>query len=85
MNPEELSQFSDQELLNEVKKIKSAQLINATLIGFMFGVIIYGVAKNYLGFFGLIPIFLVFRVFNNPKAKAHKNQVERLLKERDLQ
>ncbi|WP_154223200.1 hypothetical protein [Marinicella rhabdoformis] len=47
MNPEELYQFSDEELLNEAKKIKSVQLINATLIGFLFGVIIYGVAKNY--------------------------------------
>jgi len=43
-------------------------MINAFLIGLFIGVIIYGVAKNNIGFFGLIPILIALRLFNKPKS-----------------
>lgn len=82
MNQKQLSELSDQELLEEAKKMKSTNLINAFLIGLFFGVIIYAVAKNYLGFFALIPILLAFRLFNKPN--NHNNELKKLLKERNL-
>ncbi len=79
MTPKELSELTDQELLDEAKKVKSNSITNALIIGFLIGIIIYSVVKNSLGFFTLIPLFFIFKVFNkNNKA------LEKLLKERKL-
>jgi hypothetical protein len=82
MTEKELSQLTDEALLNEAKKLKSTTYINAVLIGFLFGIVIYSVAKNTLGFFALIPILFAFKIFNKPN---HKKALEKLLKERNLQ
>ena len=81
MKQKELAELSDEELLAEAKKMKSASIINATLIGFMIGVIVYSIVKDTVGFLTLIPLFLAFKVFHKPdKYKALKQ----LLKERNL-
>ena len=82
MTENELSQLTDEALLDEAKKLKSTTYINAVLIGFLFGIVIYSIAKNTLGFFALIPILFAFKIFNKPK---HKEALEKLLKERNLQ
>lgn len=66
MKEKELSELTDQELLEE-KKIKSASIINALLIGVMIGIIFYSLVKNSLGFFTLILLFFAFKIFNNSK------------------
>lgn len=81
MSPQELSELTDQELLNEAKKAKSNSVTNATLIGLMMGVVIYGIAKNNLGFLFLIPLFLAFKFFKKPKSDE---ALEKVLKERNL-
>ncbi len=68
MKQKEPAESSGQELLDATKE-KKPTFINAFLIGIMIGVIIYGVANNNIGFFGLIPILIAFRVFNKPKSK----------------
>ncbi|MBR9922809.1 MAG: FUSC family protein [Bacteroidetes bacterium] len=81
MKQEELSALSDEELLERAKKMKSASIINAVLIGFMIGIVIYSLVKNTFGFLMLIPLYLAFRVFHNPqKDKALKE----VLKARNL-
>ena len=82
MNQKHPSELTNQELLAEAKKMKSTALLNAFLIGLVIGVVIYGVAKNNWGFFALIPLFIVFKVFNKPaKDKALKKELaERGLK-----
>lgn len=82
MKQEELSELTDQELLDEAKKMKSASIINALLIGFMVGVIIYSIVKNSIGFFTLIPLFLVYKIFNGSK---DNNALKKILKDRNLQ
>ena len=73
MNQKHPSELTNQELLAEAKKMKSTAILNAFLIGLVIGVVIYGVAKNNWGFFALIPLFIVFKVFNKPaKDKALK-------------
>ena len=57
MKQKELSKLTDQELLSEAKKSKSTNIIDAVLIGIMFGVIVWSVAKNNVGFLTLIPLF----------------------------
>jgi len=67
MNQKDQSELSEQELLDLAKQKKSTAIINAFLIGLLIGIVIYGVAKNNLGFFALIPIFIAFKIFNKPK------------------
>jgi riboflavin transporter FmnP len=81
MNYEELSALTDQELLEKAKKMKSTTIINALLIGFMIGVIIYSVVKNTLGFFTLIPLYFVYKLANNAK---NEKELKKVLMERNL-
>lgn len=81
MKQKELSELTDQELLQEAKKMKSNSITNAVLIGVMIGIVIYSIVKSSLGFFTLIPLYFAFRFFNNSKEKA---ALEKLLKERNL-
>ena len=81
MKQKELSELSDQELLDKAKKMKSTNIINAALIGFLIGIIIYSVVKNSLGFFTLIPLFFVFKAINSSK---NNKDLESILKERNL-
>ncbi len=81
MTQEELSKLTDQELLIEAKKMKSTAIMNAVLIGFLVGIIIYSVVKNSIGFFTLIPLFLLYKFINGSK---NDNALKELLKERGL-
>lgn len=81
MTHEELSKLTDQELLDEAKKIKSTSITNALLIGFMVGVIIFSIVKNSLGFLTLIPLFLIYKLINNSK---NDDALKKILKERNL-
>ncbi len=82
MEQKELSALTDQELLDEAKKRKKASIVNAVLIGFLIGIIIYSIVKNNLGFFTLIPLFLAYKLVNN--SKYDSKELENLLKERKL-
>jgi len=81
MTQKEPSELTDQELLDEAKKMKSTSTMNAVLIGFMVGIIIYSTVKNSLGFFTLIPLFIIYKLVNNSK---NNKALEKLLKERKL-
>lgn len=83
MNQKELSNLTDQELLEEVKKLKSFSITNALLIGFLLGILIYSFAKNTWGLVSLIPLFFVYKLVNDPKSKR-LNALQELLKERRL-
>lgn len=82
MTERKLSELTDEELLQEAKKMKSNSIMNAVLIGFLAGIIIYSVVKNTLGFLTLIPLFLAYKLVN--KSNHNKQELENLLKERNL-
>lgn len=84
MTNKELSELTDQELLAEAKKMNSSAIINATLIGATLGVIIYSVVKNTWGFFTLIPLYLIFKVFHNAEDNKRHKALKELIKERKL-
>lgn len=46
MERKELEKLTDEELIQKAKKVKSGSFINALLVGFMIGIIIWSVAKN---------------------------------------
>lgn len=83
MNQKELSSLTDDELLEEAKKLKSFSITNAFLIGFLFGIVVYSLIKSTFGFLMLIPLYLVHKLVNDPKAKR-KEAIDKLLKERNL-
>ena len=51
----------------ENKQDKKTALINAGLIGFLAGVVIFSIAKNGFGFFILIPLYFIYKLVNKPK------------------
>ena len=79
----ELSGLSDQELLDEAKKLKSLSITNAFIIGFLVGIVIYSVAKNTWGLLTLIPLYFVYKMANDHK-NIRLKVLEKLLKERQL-
>ncbi len=81
MNRKELSELTDQELLDESKRIKSSPWLDAFLIGLLMGIIYYGVTINSMGFLAIIPLFLIYIILK--KSKNHK-AMEQLLRERNL-
>lgn len=83
MNQKELSELTDQELLDEAKKLKSFSLTNALIIGLLMGIVFYSVVKNTWGILTLIPFYIVFKIANDPKNKKYE-AIEKLLKERNL-
>ena len=54
--------------------MKSTSIINATLIGFLIGIVIYSIVKSSVGFFTLIPLFLAYKFIN--KSKFDKKELE---------
>ncbi|CAM4017264.1 FUSC family protein [Flavobacterium branchiophilum] len=83
MQEDNLSALNDAELLKAFKKMKSTQITNALLIGFLIGVGLYSTVKKGIGFFTFFPLFFVLTLLNqnkkskiNEKYKAYKNEVK---------
>lgn len=83
MSTKEVSELTDQELLEEANELNSFSITNALIIGFLIGIIFYSLAKNTWGMLTLIPLYFVYKLINDPKNKRYK-AVEELLKERKL-
>jgi hypothetical protein len=82
MNQHELSQLSNEELLEVAKNNKPSPLFDAFFIGFLVGIIIFSVAVNSWGFLTLIPLYLIYLFLKKPKLyEALKNE----LKKRNLE
>jgi hypothetical protein len=78
MNPKQLSELSDHELLEYAKHNKPSPIIDAFFIGFLVGIIIYSVAANTYGLITLIPLFLIYIFLKKPKRyQALKNELKR--------
>ncbi len=81
MEQKELSELTDEQLLDEAKKIKSSSITNAVFIGFLIGIVIYSIVKNGFGFFILFPLFFAYKFVKSSK----KNKpLEKELKARNL-
>jgi uncharacterized membrane protein YfcA len=75
--------LTNEELLNEAKKLKSTQIIDATLIGVLIGILIYSVtADNFSYFLGIILLYVAYKLISKNKYK--KTEINNLLKERNL-
>lgn len=81
MNEKPLSDYNDQELLEESKKARLSPIYNAVFIGFLAGILIFSFTKNNLGLVALIPLFLIYKLVQSSKKN---DEVDSLLKERNL-
>ena len=71
-----------EELLKEEKKIKRKETTSAVLIGFLIGVIVYGVVKNGIGFIYIfIPLILLYGIYrNSQKLRDDLKQIQTEIK-----
>jgi len=82
MSKKDLSQLSDQELLEEFKKTKPSPVFDAFFIGVLIGVIIYGAASNAWGFLFILPLTLIYlflkksKRYNALKQELYKRKIE---------
>ncbi len=76
MKQKELSELTDQELLDEAKKMKLSSFAHAFIIGFMFAVVVYSIVKNTWGLFTLIPLFFMYKLTRNSN---NNKELKRLL------
>lgn len=81
MEQKKIRELTDEELLQESKKMKSSSITNALLIGFIFGIIIYSIVKSNYGFFTLILLFFIYKIHNSSKKY---DDLKEILKERGL-
>ncbi len=83
MEQKKLSDLTDGELLQEAKKMKTAKRTNAVMIGFLAGIIFYSIMVNHIGWFTLIPLFLIYKLVNN--SRYDSKELQQLIKERNLE
>jgi len=81
MEPKQLTELSDDELLQAAKKMKSSNFTDALFIGLLLGIAVYSTVKNGFGLLTFLPlIYLPVAARNKLKNKP----LEDLLKERGL-
>ena len=83
MTQKRLSELTDQELLQEAKKMRTAAIINALFIGFLIGIVVYSVLSSAFGLFMLLPLFFAYKLAK--KSPYPNKELEMALKERNLQ
>jgi hypothetical protein len=85
MKPETLMEFSDQKLLQKIRKIKTNKIIDATIIGITVGIAIYGAVKNGFEFFTFFPLILAYIIIrNSTDYKILEKEIQKELKSRNL-
>jgi len=85
MKPENLTALSNQELLQKIKKMKTNKIIDATIIGFTIGVVIYSAVKNGFGFFTFFPLILAYIIVrNSSNNKILEKEIQKELQSRNL-
>lgn len=89
MEKKQYTEMSDKELLVELKKLKQSKIFHAASIGFLAGILVFGLVawilspERRIGFFipMLIPIVIIYRLVKNPKSNT---ELEEVLKARKL-
>ena len=78
----EITELTDQELLEKVKKKRSNDITNAVILGFLIGIATYSTVKYGLGLFTFLPV--LFALFAANKWGKDKKVLEEELKSRNL-
>jgi uncharacterized membrane protein YiaA len=89
MERKNFTEMTDQELLVEKKRLKESKLFHAVSIGFLAGILIFGIGawimseQRQIGFFipMIFPIVIIFKLIKKSKSNE---ELEQVLKERKL-
>lgn len=77
MEQKEPEALTNEELLQEVKKMKTTRLYDAGIIGALVGVACYGTIKGGFGIFTFIPlVYIPIATKNTKKYNALKEQLK---------
>lgn len=74
MNPQKKSESTDQKWKEEAQKNKPSPLLDAFLIGFLAGIILFSLLASTWGFLTLIPLFLIYGILKKNEKKKTPNQ-----------
>ncbi len=81
MRQKKLAELTDEELLQESKKMKPTNLYDAVIFGFLIGIAIYSSVKNGFGLLTFIPLVYIPIAAKN---KTKNKELEKLLEQRGL-
>ncbi|AYN03080.1 FUSC family protein [Flavobacterium sp. 140616W15] len=85
MKPENLTELSDQELLQKIKGMKNNKIIDAAAVGFTIGIVVFSAVKNGFTFFTFFPLLLTFLIIRNSKNnKILEQELQKELVSRNL-
>jgi len=84
MKYENISELSDQELLQKIKTLKTNKIVDAIMVGFTIGIVIYSAVKNGFGFFTFFPLILTYLIIRNSKNnKILENELQKVIESRN--
>lgn len=81
MTQKKLTELTDEELLQEAKKMKTTYLYDAGIFGVLLGIAIYATVKNDFGLLTFLPLVYIPLAAKN---KARFKELEKILKEKNL-
>ncbi|MGY2134061.1 hypothetical protein ACW9KT_17655 [Hymenobacter sp. HD11105] len=83
LDKKDYSKMTIEELLVEEKKVKKNEMFSAGFIGFLVGIMIYGVVKNGFGFLYIaIPLLLIYVIYKN--SQIQKQNLNRIRTEMNV-
>lgn len=82
---ENLSEFSDEQLVQKYKKIKTNKIIDAFIIGITIGIFFYNNVKNGFGLFTFFPLIIAYLIIkNSANTKLLEKEMLKEMKYRNL-
>ncbi|SCY40911.1 hypothetical protein [Flavobacterium caeni] len=79
------SELSEQELTQKLKKLKTNKIIDAALVGFTIGIVVYAATTKGFGFFTFFPLILTYVIVRNSKSnKALEQAIQKELDTRTV-
>lgn len=85
MKPENLAEFSDEQLVQEYKKIKTNKIIDTFIIGITIGIFFYSVVENGFGFFTFFPVIIGYLLIkNSSNSKLFEKEMMKEIKSRNF-
>lgn len=83
MKPESLTELSNQALLQKLKTLKNNKIIDALIVGFTLGIVLYSAVKNGFGFFTFFPLLLTYAIVrNSTNNKILEKEIQKELESR---
>ncbi|MBD1422659.1 hypothetical protein [Sphingobacterium chuzhouense] len=85
MKPNNLTEFTNNQLFQKIKNIKKNRIINAFIVGATVGIFFFGVMKNGLGVFTFFPLVIGYLVIKNSAGdKIIEQEIWKEMRSRNL-